>query len=53
MKKYLIGLISLTLPVFTSCQPAKNSGGKTLGKYVFVIHGGAGVIEKNTCFLKY
>ena len=46
MKKYLIGIISLTLLAFTSCQPAKNSGKKTLGKYVLVIHGGAGVIEK-------
>ncbi|HDO06552.1 MAG TPA: isoaspartyl peptidase/L-asparaginase [Bacteroidetes bacterium] len=46
MKKYLISLISLTLLVFTSCQPVKNSGKKTLGKYVLVIHGGAGVIEK-------
>ncbi len=42
MKKYLVGLISLTLPAFTSCQPAKNSGKETLGKYVPVIHGGDG-----------
>jgi len=46
MKKYLLGLISLALLAFSSCQPVKTHHEKILGKYVLVIHGGAGVIEK-------
>lgn len=46
MKKYLFGFISLALLAFSSCQPAKPHNEKILGKYVIVIHGGAGVIEK-------
>lgn len=46
MKKYLFGFISLALLAFSSCQPTKPHNEKILGKYVIVIHGGAGVIEK-------
>jgi len=46
MKKFLFVLISFSLVVFSSCQPIKSRNGKILGKYVLVIHGGAGVIEK-------
>ena len=46
MKKYLLGFISLALLAFSSCQPTKPRNEKTLGKYVLVIQGGAGVMEK-------
>ena len=47
MKKYLLLLLSLSLVVMTSCKFSKRSDTEKIpGKYVLVIHGGAGVIEK-------
>ncbi len=46
MKKYLLGFISFTLLAFSSCQRATPRNEKIKGKYVLVIQGGAGVIEK-------
>ena len=45
--KYILGLLVVVLTGFLSCrQPCNCNQGKTLGKYVLVIHGGAGTIRK-------
>ena len=49
MKNFGIGLFIILLMAFVSCQPCSNCQQKKVnGKYVLVIHGGAGTISKES-----